>query len=160
LYPRPYDRPPHKYVPLDGGDPRQLVLVQCLAVAGAQRRVLEIPGMAHGDPMSMGARLDDLVFSSRIVGTDTSTGTTPADKTTQARLALRNVRTLLEQADSNLGGLSQINAYINDAEGRALTLQAWRDVFPETGANQPKLHFLEARLPGSTVVRFEVFAAC
>jgi len=54
LYPDPNDRPPHKYVPaaLPEG---VLATVQVLALPDAPRRVLEIPGLVHQDPMSMGA---------------------------------------------------------------------------------------------------------
>jgi 2-iminobutanoate/2-iminopropanoate deaminase len=160
-FPDGNDRPPHKYVPLDSDDDRRrLVQLQVLAVAEAQRRVLEIPGMAHGDPMSMGARLGNLVFSSRVVGTDTSTGKTPDDRRTQARMAFKNVRTLLEEAGGGLANLSQVNAFINDEAGRSATLQAWREIFAEGSSVQPKLHFLNARLPGPTVVRLEVLASC
>jgi 2-iminobutanoate/2-iminopropanoate deaminase len=159
LFPDPNDRPPHKYVPLEGGDPGKLVEVQMFAVRGAHRQVLEIPGMVHGDPMSMGARTGDLLFSSRVVGTDTSTGKTPPDPDLQARLALDNVRTLLQQAGASTANVTQVNAFINDEVCQAATLKAWRGVFPE-GSAQPRLHFLNAHLPGSTVVRLEVLAAC
>ena len=159
LFPDAKDRPPHKYVPLDGGDRGHLVQLQVFALAEGGRRVLEIPGMAHGDPMSMGARLGNLVFSSRVVGTDTSTGITPADDDAQARLAFDNVRTLLKQAGSDLSGMTQVNAFINDDAGRAATLRAWRRLFPD-GSDGPRLQFLNARLPGSSVVRLEVLAAC
>jgi enamine deaminase RidA (YjgF/YER057c/UK114 family) len=151
LYSDPLDRPPHKYVPVELPGQRHVQL-QVFGIRGARRQVLEIPGMAHGDPMSMGARLGDYVFSSRIVGWDPATGQTPPDPKAQVDHAFRNVQTLLSRAGS--ARLSQLTAFINDDLGRQLTERTFETSFPEAD-----LHFLNAHLPGSTAVRLEVIAS-
>ena len=67
LYPDPDDRPPHKYVPtaLPSG---QLVSIQVLALPGAARRVLTVPGLEHQDPMSMGALTANLDLLAHLRG--------------------------------------------------------------------------------------------
>jgi 2-iminobutanoate/2-iminopropanoate deaminase len=152
-FPNSADRPPHKYVPVDDLPPGQLVRLQVFAVRDAQRQVLDIPGMAHGDPMSMGVRMGDLVFSSRIVGTNTATGTTPPDPHEQARLAIDNVRTLLSNAGASPADLTQILAFITDDVDRSALLGA----LPAVGA--PPTKFLNAHLPGGATVRLEVIAS-
>jgi enamine deaminase RidA (YjgF/YER057c/UK114 family) len=139
-------------VPVDDLPPRQLVRLQVFGVRNAQRLVLDIPGMAHGDPMSMGVRMGDLVFSSRIVGTNTATGITPPDPHEQARLAFDNVRTLLSNAGATPADLTQILAFITDEVDR----EAIHRAVGELGANTK---FLNAHLPGGATVRLEVIAS-
>jgi 2-iminobutanoate/2-iminopropanoate deaminase len=56
FFPDATDRPPHKYLPtaLPEG---VLVQAHVTAVRGSRRTVLEIPGMKHSDPMSMGVKI-------------------------------------------------------------------------------------------------------
>jgi enamine deaminase RidA (YjgF/YER057c/UK114 family) len=156
LYPDPGDRPPHKYVPADlpAG---QEVLLNFVAVAGATRRVLEIRGMAHVDPMSMGTTIDGLLFSSRIVGTDTRTGKLGEGAERQAELALENVRSLLQQAGATSAALSQVTAFITGPENLGALDKPWRAMFPDSSA-RPDLRIVETSLPGAAHVRLEVKA--
>ncbi|MCA1648169.1 MAG: hypothetical protein LC797_22820, partial [Chloroflexi bacterium] len=159
LFPDPNTRPPHKYVPVAFDDQRILAQLQVFAVRGAQPRVLEIPGLVHGDPMSMAAQTGNLLLSSRIVGTDTATGQTPADQQHQADTAFANMQTLLHQAGASLDSLTQVIAFINDSAGQQATQTAWDKMFADK-QNRPSLHFLNAHLPGNTTVRLEIIAAC
>ncbi len=156
LYPDPNDRPPHTYVParLPEGE---LVRLGVIAVPSGQRRVLEIPGLRHHDPMSMGATIGGLLFSSRIVGTDTATGITPPDPADQAEHAFRNARTLLERAGGDPDNLTQVTAYIGHHAYRADVEAAWAKLFPDP-ATRPSLQFLELDLPGHGV-RLEIKAS-
>jgi enamine deaminase RidA (YjgF/YER057c/UK114 family) len=156
-FPNAADRPPHKYVPVDLPAGR-LAQLQVFALRDAARQVLEIPGLVHGDPMSMGVRMADLVFSSRIVGTNTATGTTPDDPAQQATLAFDNVATLLSHAGASLSDLTQILAFITSDQDRAVTLAAL-DSLPDGGELGARTRFLNAHLPGGANPRLEVIAA-
>jgi enamine deaminase RidA (YjgF/YER057c/UK114 family) len=146
-FPDPQDRPPHKYVPVPlPGSVR--VQLQAFGVRGARREVLEIPGMQHGDPMSMGALVGGLLFSSRIWGLDPATGKTATEPSAQARLAFRNVKTLVQGRR-----LSQVTAFIGD-DDESTARAAWEQAFREP---RPRLRFVKVKLPGSTGVRLEVF---
>ena len=59
------DRPPHKYVQANLVD-GMLIAAQLIAVAGRSRQVLEVPGLVHQDPMSLGTVMGDLLTTSRI----------------------------------------------------------------------------------------------
>jgi enamine deaminase RidA (YjgF/YER057c/UK114 family) len=138
--------------------PGELARLQVFAMRNGRRQVLEIPGLVHGDPMSMGVRVADTLFSSRIVGTDTANGTTPADPEAQARIAFDNVRTLLGQAGATPGDVTQIIAFIITDRDRAATQAAFNALFGNLDGTPPKLTFLRANLPGSTTVRLEALA--
>jgi 2-iminobutanoate/2-iminopropanoate deaminase len=157
-FPNSADRPPHKYVPVDLPS-GQLVQLQVFAVKDGRRQVLEIPGLVHGDPMSMGTRIGDLLFSSRIVGTDTASGSTPSGPAAQAPIAFDNLRTLLAQAGATASDLSQVIAFIITADDRAATQAAFDTFASATDGTRPRLHFLTANLPGSTTVRLEAIAS-
>ncbi|MFN0073058.1 MAG: RidA family protein [Chloroflexota bacterium] len=157
FFPDAQDRPPHKYLPAALPD-RILAQVHVTAVRGVRRTVLEIPGMKHGDPMSMGVRIGGYIFSSRIVGTDTKTGAMPEDPSEQARLAFQNVQTLLKQANASVPCISQVNAFIPAARYRAVVEDAFTAMFPEA-ATAPKLNVLQVDLPPGAVVRLEIAAA-
>ncbi len=156
LYPKPNDRPPHTYVPATLSE-GELVRLAVIAVPGGKRKVLEIPGLRHHDPMTIGATMGGLLFSSRIVGTDPSTGVTPSGPADQAEHAFRNVRTLLERAGGTLGNLTQVTAYIGEPAYRGDVQSAWESLFPDAHT-RPNLHFLELGLPGPGV-RLEIKAA-
>jgi enamine deaminase RidA (YjgF/YER057c/UK114 family) len=158
-FPDPADRPPHKYVP-DALPDNQQVQLQVFALRDATRQVLEIPGLVHGDPMSMGVRIADQVFSSRLFGTDTSTGATPDDPERQAQIVFGHARTLLAQAGGTPRDTSHINAFITSDQDRAAAQKAFDALFADTsGSARPSLRFLSANLPGRSTVRIEVLGS-
>ena len=157
FFPDATDRPPHKYLPAALPD-GVLAQVHVTAVRGSRRTVLEIPGMKHGDPMSMGTKIGSLIFSSRVVGTDTKTGSMPEAPAEQARLAFENVQTLLGQAGASLGNLVQVNAFVPDAKTRKVVESAFTERFPKD-QSAPKLNVLQVDLPAGATVRLEIVAS-
>jgi 2-iminobutanoate/2-iminopropanoate deaminase len=157
FFPDATDRPPHKYLPaaLPEG---VLAQVHMIAIRGARRTVLEIPGMKHADPMSMGVKIGSMIFSSRVVGTDIKTGTMPEAAAEQARLAFDNVRTLLSGAGADLSNLAQVNAFVPDARTRKVVESAFAERFPK-GSESPRLNVLQVDLPAGATVRLEVTAS-
>jgi 2-iminobutanoate/2-iminopropanoate deaminase len=149
LYPDPNDRPPHKYVraALPEG---VLAAIQVLALVGAPRRVLEIPGLVHGDPMSMGALTGNLVTSSRIFG-----GGHSEDIDAHTAALFESAAVLLQSAGGSLANLTQVTAFIGGPEYRESVEQAWRRV-TGTGPDAPVLHILETDLGSNGVPRIEI----
>ena len=146
-FPDPNDRPPHKYVP-DRLPSDRHVELQVYAVRDAGRRVLEIPGLVHGDPMSIGTRMAGQVFSSRLFAA--------GEPESQARSVFAHAQTLLSAAGGSLGDISQINAFFKTERDRAAIQTAFDAAF---GDMPPKLRLLNADLPGSSVVRIEVIGS-
>jgi 2-iminobutanoate/2-iminopropanoate deaminase len=145
-YPDPADRPPHKYVPapLPSG---VNVAIQILALLGGRRQVLEIPGLRHGDPMSMGARIGNLVTSSRIF----ADGTDPDGMS----LVLERAATLMGQAGGAWADVTQATVFVGDAATGDAVERRWETV--DKGASDgPVLHVVEAPLGGSSAPRIEV----
>ncbi len=148
-FPNPADRPPHKYVPA-ALPPGVLVTAQLIALAGARRRVLDIPGVEHQDPMSMGALTGNLITSSRVVA-----GRPVDDADEQVALVLDNVGSLMRQAGADFGSLTQVTAFVGDVRYYASVERELRQRLGES-PEPPVQHVIEADLGGNGLPRIEI----
>jgi len=133
------DRPPHKYVPAVHATDVN-VAIQLLALLDSDREVLEIPGVQHNDPMSMGARTGNLVTSSRLFGAQ-------PDLDEQISLILERASTLLEQAGGAFGDLTQATFFVGSPEVGDAVQARW-DASNSGGVEDPVIHIVEANLGG------------
>ncbi|NQV56032.1 MAG: hypothetical protein HQ503_09265 [Rhodospirillales bacterium] len=153
-YPDMSDRAPHKYAPAalpEGQDFRFMIL----GVLNAERTCLKIPGLHHGDPMSMGAKTGNLVTSSRIFGTHAHSGERAADEVEAADLVFEHIGTLLEQAGGGWDNLTQLTAFIGDPGFRGLIEDRFAK-HAKKGA--PRLNIIETTLAGGPNPRAEILA--
>jgi 2-iminobutanoate/2-iminopropanoate deaminase len=120
-YPDPDDRPPHIYLPVPL-PPGCEVLVQVLAVAQGDRRVLAVEGIRHGDPMSMGASTGALVTSSRVMAGPRGGG--GIEEWTRA--CFDNIEKLIGQEGANWPDVKQVTAYLSDPQYSASVVQEWQ----------------------------------
>ena len=150
------DRPPHKYVgaPLAAGEGAAL---QVLALPGGARRCLVIPGMQHGDPMSMGARTGNLITSSRIFGMKTRTKEMSKTIEECAATIFENAQTLLKQGGADWSKLTQATAFIGNADFAAPVQAMWRKHLGDKPS--ARLNIIETDLGGGGgVPRLEILA--
>src|SRR5215472_14725273 len=93
-YPNEDERPPNKYLP--AALPEHIhVLAQVIALPGHAAAAIEIPGIHHNDWMSLGGRNGGLVTSSRIFGTDPTTGKGSPDAERHTAIIFENAERLL-----------------------------------------------------------------
>jgi enamine deaminase RidA (YjgF/YER057c/UK114 family) len=148
-FPDPSRRPPHKYIPADvpGG---YEVMADAVAVLGGSRRILAVPDLEHRDPMSMGARIGNLVFSSRLFA---------AEEAVESQLArlLGHAEALMRDAGGGLRDLTQVTVFV-DSPGTAVTAEeAWKELWAGTEAEtEPDLHVTVVDLGGNGKPRMEV----
>lgn len=147
-FPDPLDRPPHKYVPAllpEGVN----VAIQVLASVGGKREVLEIPGLEHGDPMSMGARTANIVTSSRLFGL-------LEDLDDEITLVLERIGILMKQAGATLDQITQATFFVGTPEIGAVLQQRW-DAHWSTHVHRPHIHMIVTDLGwGSGFPRIEI----
>ena len=155
-YPDAATRPPHKYAPARLAEGQE-VRLQVLALPGAERRTLEIPGLEHMDPMAMGALTGNLVTSSRIFGSHAFTGERAKDAAEGTALAFAHATTLLGQAGVDWSRLVQLTAFIGDADHRALVEREWR-AHTAGLPGAPRLNLVEVRWAGVGAPRIEIVA--
>jgi 2-iminobutanoate/2-iminopropanoate deaminase len=154
MFPDEHDRPTYKFMeaPLAG---ERLVQLQVLAVAGARRELLNIPGIAHGNPIPMGVKIGNLLFTSRILPADPSTGKNGDGPDAQAALAFGNMRTLLDMAGASPAQVSQVWVFLKQPEYLSAVENAWAELFGGAG---PARHAVTVDLPGNLLVMVECTA--
>ena len=72
---------------------------------------LEVPGVTHGAPIPMGARVGNVVFSSGIMGKDPA-DELPREPEQQVFFAFSNMQTLLEGAGASMAGVGHSTGFI------------------------------------------------
>jgi 2-iminobutanoate/2-iminopropanoate deaminase len=145
-YPNEDERPPNKYLPAALPDGIH-VLAQIIARPGNAARAIEVPGIHHQDWMSLGGRNGDLVTSSRIFGTDPTTGKGSADADQHTAIVFENAARLLALAGGSWANLSQATIFYQGEHLREHILDAWRK---RGGDNEhgPRLNLIETDLGG------------
>lgn len=146
-FPDPHSRPPHKYLPaaVPGG---YAVMIDALAELSGGRTTLEIAGVEHRDPMAMGVRSGDLVFSSRLFAAETS-----LDK--QFGRLLEQAGALMRNAGGDLDGLMQLTVFAPTAEMATTMERLCTDRWAGAPV-RPVVHSVVADLGGTPMPRIEI----
>ena len=149
-FPNPNDRPPHKYVPTSLPE-GLLVSAQVMALADApNRRVLEVEGLVHQDPMSMGALTGNLITTSRIFA-----GQRSEDVAQQTASVFESVGAVLKDAGAQYSNLTQVTAFIGDPKFQTIVEKEFERLVG-TGKDAPVLNVLETDLGGGGFPRVEI----
>jgi enamine deaminase RidA (YjgF/YER057c/UK114 family) len=148
-FPDPARRPPHKYLPAEV-PAGYAVMADAVAVLNGERTVLTIAGLEHRDPMSLGARTGDLVFSSRLFAAE-------EDVESQLARLLEHARVLMAEAGGELRDLTQVTVFVNSQDAVTSVERSWPDLWvgAKTGT-EPDLHVVVADLSGSPQPRLEI----
>lgn len=141
-FPDPASRPSRKTFYY----PRTSIQMQCDAVLGGPRTVLEIPGISHHDPIPMGAVTAGVFTSSGVDGRDPATNREPRGVAAQAEQTLANLLQLLAQAGGRPDQLHHVTALLGEHSYLDAFAGAWRAAFPDPAA-APALQCMTLGLP-------------
>jgi 2-iminobutanoate/2-iminopropanoate deaminase len=156
MFPNERDRPTYKFMAADlPGD--LLVQLETFAVLGARRRVVNIPGVAHTNPIPMGVRIGRYAFSSRILPLDPATGKPPEGLDRQAEVLFGNVRAFLAAADVTPANVTQARVFILDRSLLPALEPHWSALFPDS-AKQPVRHVVTYPQTPALQVYLEIIA--
>jgi 2-iminobutanoate/2-iminopropanoate deaminase len=122
-----------------------------------KRQTVEVPGVTHGAPIPMGARIGNLLFSSGVMGKDPASDSLPDDPARQAELMFQNVRALLERAGGSLDDVARVTVYLKDNAYREHLNREWLKAFPDEH-DRPARHTLLWDLPGGMLIQCELVA--
>lgn len=155
-FPDAADRPTYKFMttPLTG---RHLVHVEYFAVLGARRRIVNIPGVAHTNPIPMAVRIGDYLFSSRVLPMDPVTGAYPADVATQTEMLFGNVAAVLSEAGMAWQDIVQGRLFLADMSNLGVVERRWSSCFADQ-AVRPVLHPIHYNVGPSLLVMLEILA--
>jgi len=126
-------------------------------MAHGRRQTFEIEGARHGSPIPMGARIDNIVFSSGIQGTDPATGNRPESGEEEVRFAFLNMLEFLHVAGVTTDDVVRLTIHLGDASLRDAINVEWLKLFPDPD-DRPARHALNLKLNGDMRVQLEVFA--
>jgi 2-iminobutanoate/2-iminopropanoate deaminase len=156
LYPEP-QRAARKtnQVPL----PKDMVVqLQAIAVPGESRRMVEIPGLWHRDPLPMAAQSGPYLFSSVISPQLPGSGLlAPGGAKAQLACAFENVRILLNEAGGSVDDINHMWVFLKDFTYQPAMLEEYLRMFPEFG-QRPARKTVPYDLPGDTQIQIQLTA--
>lgn len=136
--------------------PGVFVQLQAVAVKGERRTAIEIPGLAHRDPLPMGCRLGDAVFSSVISPEDPETGKrVEGGPLAQIQCCFDNVDRFMKQAGGSLDDAAHLWVFLSDFQYQAAMVEEWVRRWPDDG-KRPSRKTLRYSLGGDTLMQVQV----
>jgi 2-iminobutanoate/2-iminopropanoate deaminase len=167
---RQYINPPWLETFQDAGDrparktshvnlpPGAYVELQAIAIAGGRRQPIEMPTLAHRDPIPNGCRIGDLVFSSVIVAQDGRTGAAIEGKQEQLAAAFANSRLFMETAGLSLDSVCHMLVFLSDFDYQPAMVDEWVRTWPQDG-DRPARKTLRYPLGGNTLIQVQLIGA-
>jgi 2-iminobutanoate/2-iminopropanoate deaminase len=123
-----------------------------------RRTVINLPGMAHGAPIPMGAKVGNVVYSSGISGVNPETHAMPPEPDEQAMQLFENIRTFMEIAGGTTDDIVQMTVLMKDDKDRGSINKAWLKMFPDED-NRPARHALTTDVrAGGALFQIELVA--
>lgn len=123
----------------------------------SRREVVEIPGLSHGAPIPMGAKIGGMVFSSAILGRDPETGELPDDPDRQAEVLFRNLRTFMKSAGGTSDNIAHMTVFLKEEKYRESINKEWLKMFPDE-KDRPARHAITIDLRGKVLFQIEIIA--
>ena len=158
MFPDETKRPARKTTqhPLRAG---HVVQLQAFGIVGGQRQVLDLPGITHRDPLPVGVRIDNLVYTSVLGGQDPAhDGAVAEGGEEQLRLAFQNLLTLVERAGGTAEDVAHVWVFLREfGELHDRMIDRWLATWPEDG-HRPARKTIRYDLPGSSLVQLQATA--
>ena len=126
-------------------------------MAETRRRSIDIEGATHGAPIPMGCRIDNMVYSSGIMGTDPTTEKVAETGPDQVKYAFANLKKFLDAAGVTPEDVIRMTVLLGDNSLRGAINEEWLRMFPDE-ASRPARHAMNLELAGTMLVQLEVIA--
>lgn len=156
MFPDEGDRPTYKFMGAPGLPREHLVQLEFWAVPGQRRRSIQIPGVAHTNPIPFGVRIGRYLFSSRCLPMDPATGQNAEGLEAQLECSLGNATTLIDMGGLTWPDVTQGRAFLTDLAHLPVVRERWNAKFGE--ASPAPLEAVRYGGVGSAQVYFEVMA--
>jgi 2-iminobutanoate/2-iminopropanoate deaminase len=149
-FPKASEKPVHKYVPA-ALPPGVAFSLQAIGLMTDDRRIIEIEGITHNDPISLGAIAANVFVSSRVQARLEATASEQA-----RRLLDSHVRRLVEHVGGTIDDLTHMTWGIGNPDFALDVIAECANVWP--GEDAPQLTIIEADFPHSPLPRVEFTA--
>jgi enamine deaminase RidA (YjgF/YER057c/UK114 family) len=150
VFPNWSEKPVHKYVPA-ALPPSVSFSLQAIGLMADDRRIIEMEGIKHNDPISLGAIAGNVFISSRV---QARLEPTAAEQT--RRLLDSHVRGLVEHVGGSIDDVAQMTWGIGDPAFAVDVATECQAVWPNE--DTPQLTIIEADFPHSPMPRVEFTA--
>lgn len=159
IFPDEHNRPARKTTTYPLPD-KVIVQLQAFGVAGATRQPLEIPGLSHRDPLPMGNKSGNMLFSSVLGGQDPKTNKQIAGTVEQMEQAFQNMRALVENAKGTIDDIGLVWVFLRDKGDQPVMIDSWMKMFPRDGDRPARKTIMYDELKGrETLVQLQFAAA-
>ena len=106
----------------------------------AQRRtVIKVPGLSHRTPISLGAKVGNIVHSAPIYGTDVENARMPSEPVEQALHMFRNIQRFMDAAGGTIDDIVHVQLFLKDFAYRDAVDVQWLKMWPDED-NRPSRH--------------------
>ena len=124
----------------------------------ARRVSIEIPGLAHKNPIPAACRIGPLLTTSVITGQDPSTGKYPEGIEAQCAQMFANVRQILAAGGAGPEDVAKMNVWLKDLALRPYVNKEWLAMFPDPHSRPARHTFQASDLQPGTLVQCDVTA--
>ena len=122
-----------------------------------RRQVIDIAGMGHRAPISLGVRIDNIVYTSGISGRDTEKDEMPEDAAGQAECMFRNIRQVMDAAGGSVDDIIYMQLRLKDRALREFVDPHWLAMFPDP-EDRPARNAEAAELGGGMLMQCQIMA--
>lgn len=122
-----------------------------------KRQVINVPGLAHQNPIPNGSKIDNIVFSSAIAGRNLKTGEMPTDPDEQAECMFDNLREFMRLAGGTPENIVHCVIYLNGSQYREPMNKQWLKMFPDE-TSRPARHVHVDETGGRLFFNLEIAA--
>lgn len=158
-FPDEHNRPARKTTTYPLPD-KVFVQLQAFGVTGAKRQPLEIAGLSHRDPLPMGNKSGNMVYSSVLGGQDPKTNKQVAGTVEQMEQAFQNMRALVERAGGTTDDIGLVWVFLRDKADQPALIDTWLKMFPRDGDRPARKTIMYDELKGrETLVQLQFAAA-
>jgi len=123
-----------------------------------KRRSIEIPGLAHSNPIPNACRIGPYLMTSGIFGKDPATGKLAPDIASQCALTFANIRRVLEAARATPEDIVKINVWLKNKDDREHVNREWLSMFPDPHSRPARHTFKDDDQPYGALISCEVIA--
>ena len=123
-----------------------------------RRKVIDIPGMGHRAPISLGVVIDNILYSSGIGGRDSDKDELPEGAAEQAENMFKNVAKVIEKAGGSPDDIIYMTLHLKDRALREYIDPHWLAMFPDPEDRPARHAGTSSDLGGATLMQCQIVA--
>ena len=124
----------------------------------SKRRVIDVPGLHHANPIPMAARIGNLLVSGGIPGKDPATGEPGESLESQCALMFQNVGRVMQAAGGTTDQIIRMTVWLRDIADKRPLNEEWLRMFPDERSRPARHTFGNPDMGPGQLVQCEIMA--